>query len=436
MKLLYKIPLDESAQPTEREVDQSDLAQLAALQGDESLVDQLSSNPSDVTLSGRIQYGDPYAKIIASELEEIATSAIDTLPVFRVSDRNWEGRGYYEIQSVDVEPVHPNSDEVYQYDISLSFDDTRANRWRAIESNPRGPGEDGGVDHEFGNEVEAVVGIPETATKAQWYDKDSGDRKVAEPVDTVESEFGAIDLYDLEDAPWYEIDSEIEAEPPLLLYDVPYADEYGTDCRIYDTRGEAQKYVEFDDDHRARVWQSVFSTGHEPEGAIVLDNGVLRVWLDEGQVDLEVADGETYTVESGQLERYTSADIQGTLDVQGELQLTGEPGSLRAQRWNGFSDDWDEVSLPPTRWGIYDVNVREVGMVRDEVQVTFVDGTELFALNLILVAGHDGILIDLPDGEDGPIPTGIESQLEPIASESVVDPGPRKTLRSKQTLSK
>lgn len=387
MKLLYKTPIDESAQPSEQGSEAAELAESGVLEGDESLVAQLSSNPSEITLQGRFQYGAPFAKMIAGELEELSKSALDTLPVFRPGDREWEGRGYYEISASNTTPVHPNSDDVYEYEVTLSKEGTRATRFRAVRTNPRQ------AEHEFGNDLEALVAAPASARKARWMHPVTKATSRATPIATRPGEFGDVDVYDLSDAPWYDPPPWGD-DPPVLIYDAPYDVEAPVDCRIYDTRGEDDKYVE-DGDNRARQWQSVYLTSHDPVGDVVLENGLLRIRLDE------------------------------------------DAGTLEAEEWDDVAEEWTDVGLSqPADVELYDVDLAHISMALDRAQLTFdVDG-DLVALDVSLARGEDAVLVELPEGETGPIPDALEDWLAPIAAETVIDAQPAKTLVSRSEVRK
>ncbi|RQG93765.1 hypothetical protein [Natrarchaeobius oligotrophus] len=405
MKLLYKLPLREASQTDESDTLGSQLAEASVLEGS-GVVEQLSSEVPDLQLEGQFQ-GIPQwqAQLHAEELEELADSSLESLPLFRRNGRYAES-AYYEIESATIEPAQGNSRGVYVWSLGLKKKGTRHDFFRALK--PSYPPLD--LEHEFGNEYgQALMGIPGSARKTQWFDIETGDRDSAEPVETVESEFGEIALFDLEEGA-----DAVDGEDPVLLYDVDYADDAGPyDCKVYDTLGVADKYLE-NEEGRVRVWESVFATGHDPEGEIVLDNGLIRLRLDED-------DG---TLEAERWDPDAAAPQPGS-------GLWGD-GLWGDELWGGTQGAWTDVSLSqPGDVDLYDVDVTRIGMVRDEVQLTFdVDG-DLFALNAILAAGHDEILFDLPDGQQGPIPEDLEEWLEPIASESVVDAGARKTLVSR-----
>lgn len=376
MKILYSIPISEASQTDERDRLGSELAEAGVL-NDSAVVEQLSSEAPDLRLDGQFRVGEYFAELLAEELEELANSQYAELPLYR-QDGRYPEAGFYEIQTADVEPAHANTRSTYVWSLDLKKQGTRNDYYRVLEPSPRQ------AEHEFGNDLDVLVALPAAASKVQWYD-DSGEREPAEPTETRESEYGEIDIYNLEDAPEYDPEP-YDEDVPRLLYDIDYEDDTLADCAVYDTRGHEEKYLE-NADGRVRVWEHVYSTSHDPDDAVVLDNGLLRLRIDEDAATLEAEE---------------------------------------------YDDGWEPVTLEqPTDIEVYDIDITEIGMVRDTVQLTFdVDGS-LFALDVILHAGWESVQCDLPEGETGPIPESVEEWLAPIASETLIDPNAGKTLVSR-----
>lgn len=369
MKRLYSSPLPEVAQPDDRDRQRSQLSEFGVLQTDGSVVEQLSSEPGVVELRGQYRFGEPHARIAAEELEELASSSFAALPLFREGDRRWPGAGFYELESADVEPAHPNREDVYEYDLVLAKKGTRSDRYRAIEVNPRE------ATHDFGDGDEALVALPDDVRKTQWYAAD-GSTTIASPDSTVAAEFGDVDLFDLDTAP-----SDLRA----LIYETDKSTDATTDARVFDARG-------FDDrvPDDTREWQIVFSTDHEFDGDVVLDTGRLRVRLDD------------------------------------------DAGTIEAETWDGGAGDWtDEALSQPAGVELFDVDITSIGMVRVAAQLTFKDGGDLFALDAIVARGLGAVLFDIPSNEEGPIPTELNSWLDPIAAETEIDTQAQKTLISR-----
>lgn len=382
MKYLYKIPIEEASQTGESDSLESRLAQAGVLEGDEAVVDQLSSAAPDLSLDGQFRAGSWHSRLHAEELRELANSSIEALPLFQ-EDGRYPDAGYYEIESASVPPAHANAHDIYVWDLELTRKGTQQNSYRAIESNTRQ------ADHEFGNDTTALVGVPAAARKVQWFDGETQDRAPAEPIETRASEFGDVDIYNLADG-----EAEVGVEDPTLVYEVAYSDEAPVDCAAYDTRGEDEKYLE-NADGRVRVWQSLFSTLHDFESEIVLDNGLVRFRLDETE------------------------------------------GTIEAEKWDSSIESWSDVDLDqPADVELWDVDLQEVAMVRDKAQLTFDVDADLFALDAILSRGAESVLFDIPEGEMGPVPGPLEDWLTPIAAETLVDPQAAKGLVSRNEVRK
>lgn len=412
MKTLYKIPLSEQAQTGEGDSRGSQLAESGILQGNKADVAQLSSEAADLSLEGQFRFGKWHAKLHAEELEELASSSIGALPLFRPDDR-FAGAGYYEIESADVGPAHPNAPDSHTWSLELKAHGTKHDYDRAIELNPYQ------TDIEaFGNDLGTEIGIPTSARKVRWLNTETDAREIAEPTATREADLGEIDVYDPADASWYEPpDATADGEDSVtaLLYHVDYGDEAPTDCRVYDTLGADDKFLA-NADGRVRVWESVFSTGHDAEDELILDNGLVRLRLDERAGMLEA-------------ERW-DPDAAGTVDGSGQYS----DDVYGAGSYGGARGSWVTVGLEddqPSSVELFDVNLTSIAMVRDVVELTFAVDDDLVTLEAILTAGHDDVLFDFGPSETGPLEQDLADWLEPIASTSIVDPQAEKTLVSR-----
>lgn len=376
MKQIYEIPLPETAQPEDSDRESSEIADSGLIQSDGSLVEQLSSDPSEVSLEGILRYGRPFSRIAAKELEELASSSFSELALFRRdADRALDGRGWYELDSAEIEPLHPNREEIYRYRLTLKKVGTSKSKLRALETS------NNQVDHDeqWGNDQDRFVTLPESASKVEWFDADSEERAGAESVATRETEFGTVDIYDVDDGA-----AGLETDTPKLIHQIDKIDDGATDLRVFDTRENSAK---LDEDGR-RQWRFVFSSEHEFDGAAVIDTGAVRLILDEAD---------------------------GTLD---------------AGEWDNVAETWVDVGLTqPSEWSLLDIDIGTIGMVRADVQLTLEEESgDRFALNATLQRGGDDVLFSIPSDETGPIPSAILDWLEPIAASAVVDSAPAKTL--------
>ena len=382
MKYIYNSPIPEAAQTDERDRLGQKLAEAGILQEDGAVVESLSSEAADLTLSGQYRWGEEISTMLATELDELSASSLPTLPLYRRSG-GYSNAGYYEIASADVEPLHGNDRSVWRYSLSLTFVGKKGSYFRAVEATPWK------LDHELGNSTSPIeVGVPAAATKVQWHNPEDGTRSPAVPVETRPTAAADVDIYDFESGYNAVYDTNynlVEGGTATLLYAADYADGPPCGVRVYDTRGYDGKFTS----EGIRQWQTVHSTEHGIGDPVVMSNALIRLRLDEPN------------------------------------------GTLEAEEWDATNDQWTTVGLgssqPPTV-SLFDVDLESVAMVRDQAQLTFdVDGS-LFALNAILSRGLDTVQFSIPENETGPVPAALEDWLSPIASESLIDPGAEKTL--------
>jgi len=116
------------------------------------------------------------------------------------------------------------------------------------------------------------------------------------------------------------------------------------------------------------------------------------------------------------------------------LKLDEPAGTISAEEWDATNSSWNAVGLTNnSSWSLFDVDLTSIGMVSAEAQLTFSDGSSLFALDAILGRGDDAVLFDNPQADDGePIPQGLLDWLDPIAASTVVATGETKGLVSRQ----
>ncbi|MFC6765440.1 hypothetical protein [Natrinema soli] len=358
------------------------LAQSGILNQDGGVAEQLSSNPADQTLDG--VYRGRYAEKMATEIEELSSaSGFEAVPLAGV-DGATPADGYYVVEEEDIGPAEAQTGKAQRYELSLSKKGTRNDNWRALETTP------GQLDRDaWGADLTAHVGVPSAASKVQWFNADGdGTRVPASLVETRSAELGDIDIYDLEDAPWY-APPPFKEEPPTLLYEIPYTAEENVDVRVYDTLGQASKK----DGNGDLQWQKLFSTQHDFDHELVIDTGLLRLRLDEAA------------------------------------------GTIEAETWDSGTGAWTTVGLEadqPSTVTLFDIDLETVAMARVRAQLTFDIGGTLFALNAIVARGAEDVLFGLPENETGPVDADLENWLSPIASTSIVDPQAEKTLTARK----
>jgi len=388
---IYTIPLPEATTPTDQDALGTQLSEQGVL-GSDAIVEALSSEAADLTLTGRYALGRYHSELVAIELEELADSALGAVPLSGGADSR---SGYYQIASAQVEPVHAKGRDIWEWTISLTASGTRKSQLQALETAPATP--DPG--HDFGNDTTALVGVPAAARMVRAVDSTSSpiERVRPTPVDTVATEFGDVDRYDA---------TALSIDEPVLLYDVPPDAQAAVDVRAYDTRGRDSKFIE-SSNGRVRAWQSVFARDHEFSGAAVLSNGLLRITIDEP----------------------TNADATAALE---------------AEEYDAGTDSWTSVNLPSyadgdiaTDWQPADVDLTHIGQARVAAQVEFeaVAGTnqgDIATVDVELERGRSALEVWIPSSVTGELPPDLEALLTPIASTSIVDSGVEQGLVARE----
>ncbi|RLM81285.1 hypothetical protein DVK05_09825 [Halorubrum sp. Atlit-8R] len=388
---IYTIPLPEATTPDERDSLGTQLSEQGVL-GSDAIVEALSSQAADLTLTGRYALGRYYSELVATELEELADSALGAVSLYG-GDSNRSG--YYQIESADVEPVHAGGRDIWEWTLTLTNAGTRKSHLQALETLPSQP--DPG--HEFGSDLDGHVGIPAAARQVRAVDSTSEptQRTRPTPVATVATEFGDVDRFDA---------TTLSIDEPVLLYDVSPDAQAAVDVRVYDTNGRDSKFIE-GDSGRVRAWQSVYAHDHEFTGSVVLSNGLLRLTIDEP----------------------TTADATAALE---------------AEQWDADTDTWTAVDLPSyadgdldTDWQPADVDLTHIGQARVAAQVEFeaVAGTnqgDVYAVDVDLERGRETLEVWAPESVAELPPPDLEALLEPIASTSVLDSGVEQGLVARE----
>jgi hypothetical protein len=388
---IYKIPIPEATTPDERDSLGTQLSEQGVL-GSDAIVEALSSEAADLTLTGRYAFGRYYSELVATELEELADSALGAVALYG-GDSNRSG--YYQIESAKVEPVHAGGRDIWEWTLTMTNVGTRKSQLQAVETAPSQP--DPG--HEFGNETSALVGVPSAARQVRAVDSTSDPTERIRPVavDTVSTEFGDVDRFDA---------TALAIDEPVLLYDVAPDAQAAVDVHVYDTRGRGAKYIE-SESGRVRMWQSVFARDHEFTGNVVFSNGLLRVTIDEP----------------------TAADATATLEVE---------------QWDAGASEWTTVDLPSyadgdlsTDWQPADVDLTHIGQARVAAQVEFeavvgANEGDVYSVDVELERGREMLEVWIPESVSEAIPPDLRELLTPIAATSVVDSGVEQGLVARE----
>jgi hypothetical protein len=346
------------------------LSKLAGLDGSGD-VTATGTRPGEFRIEG--QFRGKYAELATTELTELLEAdVLDTVVCYGVGDRTPED-GYYAPERGSNSRIRPQTPGALTFDGDLSKEGTRASHRRAVATNPKER------PHPWGNDTTGDVGVPAAASKVQWVTFERDDTQAATADSTITAEFGDVDRFDVETPP-----SGFETRPSLA-YDLPLAQAGNVDAAVFDTYGRPRTDVEGD-----FAWGQVFRSDHAFRGDIVIENGRLRLRLDEANNTLSA-------------ERYTSGS-------------------------------WSDVSLNAAGWQLFDVDLRRPGAAQVRARLTFEDSTngDLFELACVLHRGWDDLLLYSP--ADLQVPGGLVTRLDPIAASTVIDPQPERTLIARSEL--
>ncbi len=368
---LYRTPIPESAYRDTGETNRSEVARLAGLTGGGS-VENTGTEPGEITLN--VQYRGEYAGRLALELSELLHSdAFSGLPYAPV-EGSAEDDGYYSAESVSPGRIRPQTDRAVNVDATLAKDGTRAKMLQAIATSTS----NGQVDNDFGSDQYRYIGAPASASLVRWWDGNAA-TEYPSPVTTRSAEHGDVDIFDVDAASF--------ADPTLVYKPASYDAIGDVDVGVWDTYGADS----ITDSNGVVQWQRVFSPEHDARGALVLENGLLRLTLDD--------DAET----------------------------------ISAERWS--SGSWSSVSLGASSWAPVDVDVRHISPARLEARILFSDGSSRYPLDCILSRGDvDALWVRTPNAQSA-TPAGLVDLLDPIASTTIYSAGVEQTLVKREEVS-
>ncbi|MFD1512466.1 hypothetical protein [Halomarina rubra] len=356
---VYTLVIPNSAQQAGEQRQRRAVAASNALSGSTPAVESVGSQPGERTLRG--QYRGALAKKMGRELAELSSAGdVETVPIY--TDTADGLRGYYALEEFGVGNVDPRFGEAVAFDGRITKKGTSQTHWRATQTNP------GEVVNPLGNDLTAEVGVPAAATKVRWLDESAGKVEPATILETRSGEFGDVDVVDATASSF---------EDPTLIFELDYAEEGKTDPTAWDDRGVAKL-----SDEDVLQWARVFDTGHEFEGSLVVDNGLIRLQLDE-----------------------TSA-------------------GLSEAHWDGAA--WSDAALGPNPdgWTLFDADLRRCGTDRVEARCEFVDDAgSFYTLNATVARGADAVRWTRPENATKPTPTSLKDYLVPTASAIAMDAG-------------
>ncbi|ELZ84396.1 hypothetical protein C453_12656 [Haloferax elongans ATCC BAA-1513] len=343
----------------------------SALSGGVSVSKPVSLDPGQIRFEFLVA-GDG-ADRVASQFEELLNSDYQYVPFFGVGEQT-DFDGYYVMKSGSTKPLDAQSSgSIHRVDSVLENAGTRRSHFRSAALNTQD------VDNDFGTGTAAEVAVPSAASLVRWFDPASNVVTTADSTATRQTQFDPVDVFDATAAPTTQSE---------LIYDLPFDEVGKTDVRVWDSRGTTKVSAEgtgntigvdftigsatIGQQQRVVQWQRVFVENHEFVGDIVIENGLLRLTLD---------------------------DINQT---------------IAAEEWDDTNEAWNPVSLGSSSWTLVDVDLTHVGPVAVEAQLLFEDSGSYQALDMRLSRGSTDALFATPANETAPS-TGLKDLLSPIA---------------------
>lgn len=275
---LYTIGIPGSARTRAGQSNQQRVAANASLSSQGSGARSLGSEPGSRDID--VQYKGYNSEVMARMLIELAKNAngFEVVPWFAV-DENGESvpselNAWYAVERAEQTGSNPRVPEPSTVSLSLKETGTTKTVWRRLSvqrtvANVEGIIDDPGTD--------SFVAISSSSSTVRWFDGES-ETAAASPTSSSNREFGRIQYYDLETAP-FDADS--------LIYQVPYNITGLNDLKVWDTRGFDRK-TQVVNGTRAVEWMKVFAPDHEFEDRAIIDNGRTRVHLDEATGEFRV----------------------------------------------------------------------------------------------------------------------------------------------------
>lgn len=351
---LYALTIPSGIQVRAEQRRPKNQARQGVLGSDTGNVESIASEPGERPLT--VEYPDKYARQRAAELRETAAGLSQPLPFYGISEQT-PADAYYSVSSLDRGgPVDPRSGKFQRARVSLTREGSPTSHFRRIQT------ASAQVDHPFGSDLSAPVGVPATAKKVRWFQPTTQATAIPIVQTTRTGATGDVDILDAAAAPY---------DQPEILYELPFTDEGVTDPRVFDSRGFNSRT----DANGALQMQKVFSTSHRYEGEVVIDNGLLRLRIDE----------------------------------------SASPG-IEAQRFS--SGSFSAVSLGASSWAVFDWDVRAIGLATVAGVAEFSDGSSFHTLRWRLRRGAENVLWST----DSPVPSGLQTLLDPIAADHILDP--------------
>jgi len=374
--LIYATPLQEKQATTPRgQTARSQNSIQGLLQNAGLSVESIATESVDLSIEGGIRFGEFSVKV-RRELDSLGESTFSKVPLYSDST-TLEDRGYYEVASTDVNPVHRNSQLAYEYTIQLQKAGTRKEHYRSVATNEES------ISTGLATGTNGQIGVPTEASNPRWFDQENG-TELATVKSTANAEFGGVDLFTPDDA---------TAEDPTLVYDLEYANEASVDVRLWDDRDES-KFVTYDSTD-INQWYHVYHPNFEFDGQPIADNGLLR------------------------------------------LQFDPANNHIDADEWDDASQTWTDLDTAGgtgQNYTLFDFDIETVGPADVTVFTEWQDtGDNSIASAVLSVQrGIDRAVVRQPD--NGTIPSDLETVLDPIASDQTTDPNPDQDVTPRQAV--
>lgn len=367
------IPVDALRPNTGQANQRQEVAKLTGLSGDGS-VTSVGSNPGEFRVEG--QFRGTGAEMMAREVSELGASEAISSVAFYDAEQSVSSAGYYTVEQIQNRRFRPQRPEVASFSVRLAREGTRDSHRRYLQTNRRQ------VTNDWGSDATERLGVPSTATKVTWISEDQSKTQPATAAGSVPAEFGTVDLYDPTTVSGY--------GSPGLVYQLPYDGSGDVDVAVFDTydRGEFALDGNFS-------WQQVFQASHEFEGAVVVENGVVRVTFDESD------------------------------------------NSITAEEWDDGTDAWADRALGAAGgWQVVDVDLIEAEPSRLWLQAAFEDTDDgsRYRLDVFLFRGWENLLFAVTQSGSGPVPADLVTYLDPIASPRYTDAKCEKRLLDREEL--
>ena len=369
-----------------RRAGRKDLAERGLLSSGAVRVDQVSNQAGDVTLSGRFRPPIPEDRVpmVAREFGELVSSDIGPLALFDQRGDTRAESGYYEIESGDVEPVHPSQPEIQAFSVSLSRVGNRGSHYRALryqqtDVSDENPFYAGAVTPIYPTLPADPSRADPGVGKLQWYDERTGE------TDRAQTNINRSVTLSDSDVHFQPRPLNTSVDPTHLLYDIGLEHDM-EGAYVFDTRGRSDKT----DGNGTRQWQAVFDASHERR------------------------EGREFVLSSKKLRIY----------------LSGPPNPTLAAERAGPA--WNSVSIPSTDYDIVDIDFKSISPQRIRAEVRMSDGSEVVALLIDLPYGMDSVGVYVPPDQPTPLPAGVIDRWDPIADSRGIIRQPERVLIPKR----